>query len=134
MGIVESRGTIMPARFSHCLEHPYNQGHFEQGRFVPDCKMCGKCCQGFWLQVSEPDYAEFDLLHKGTVLVGNVIWVLAPCKMVKPDGSCSIHEEKRPACCRRFGYGNYYHPPGCAFFGGETDRELSPHIPQEIGA
>jgi hypothetical protein len=31
------------------------------------------------------------------------------------DGKCAVHDGDRPECCRIFGWGDYYHPPGCAF-------------------
>lgn len=121
----------MIAQPSRCYTEPYNQGHFENGVFVPDCKQCGKCCEGFWLNADrDEDDVKYTLMKAGTHREGNVIYVYAPCKMLK-DKKCTIHEEERPDCCKRFGFGNYFHPPGCAFFGGDVDAELSPHIPQE---
>lgn len=126
--------------FKRCMEIPYNQGHFEDGRFIPDCKMCGKCCEGFWLTADvDEDYLKFDLMHQGTKKEGRVIHVYAPCRhliKIEKDGDlilrgCAIHESERPSCCTRFGFGDFYHPPGCVFLGGDVDKELSPHIDQE---
>ena len=136
--------------YRHCFTEPYNQGHFEGGVWIPDCKRCGKCCEGFWLNADkEEDYIKFDLLHRGTEKIGGVIYVRAPCKHLKtvfdPEivggklqsiGAlkvCELHEQDRPACCKRFGFGNYFHPPECAFFGGETDTELNLQVVQERG-
>ena len=118
-------GEGMNRPFLHCLEFPLNQGHFEQGRFIPDCKQCGKCCEGFWLRADTRDEEDmkFTLLHAGTELKGNIIFTYNPCIKLK-DGKCSIHEEDRPEPCRIFGWGDYYHPPGCAFVGGEIDDKM----------
>ena len=106
--------------YRHCYEEPFNQGHFEKGIFIPDCKQCGKCCEGFWLKFDkEPDYQKFDLLHRGSVVHGNVLHVYAPCRHLGEDHRCQVHEAERPDCCKRFGSGDYYHPPGCAFDEGK---------------
>jgi hypothetical protein len=117
--------------FKHCFEPGFNQGHFEQGRFILDCKKCGKCCEGFWLRGDvDEEYVKFDLLHSGTEQIGNVIYVYAPCKHLlnidRGVRACGIHEDDRPEPCRIFGYGNYFHPAGCVFVGGKMDAELNP--------
>jgi hypothetical protein len=121
--------------FKHCFEPGFNQGHFVEGRFVPDCKMCGKCCEGFWLNSDKhEDWVKFDLMHRGTERIGNVIYVYAPCRhLLNIEGvvrTCALHDSDRPESCEVFGYGNYFHPPNCAFFGGTKDAEYNPQVPQ----
>lgn len=107
----------------------YNTGHFEKGVWIPDCNMCGACCRYlFWIRNREDEQEEYIRLdsYMGVKKIGNVLYIPATCRFLGPDNKCTIHEEDRPDCCHRFGYGGYHHPSVCAFFGGETDEEYYP--------
>ena len=105
-------------------------GHFEKGAWIPPtCKRCGKCCEFLWFRCKpeDPDYEKFELLHEGVWKVGEVLWCMVPCRYLTLSynsapwrtprvASCSVHgTDEQPDCCKRFGTGDYYHPPGCAF-------------------
>ena len=132
---------IMPSFACEFPEYPSNQGHFEQGAFVPDCKQCGACCMYVYHRITDEklyaeEYALFDEYH-GWKRQGKVLRLYSPCRMLEKvsetEYRCRVHKEKdRPFPCRRFGFGDYHHPPGCSFFGGSFDAEHYPDIPQEF--
>ena len=125
--------------YNHCYTMPYNTGHFHQGVWIPDCKMCGLCCRYLWIRrnTDNPNYETFELMHEGVSVNGDVVWVYCPCKnLVKhedtsEDGDiirvfwlCRFHDTERPECCKDFGYGDYYHPKECVF----DERETVPEV------
>ena len=109
----------------------YNTGHFEAGVWIPECNLCGACCRYHFFKVHE-DPDEEDLGHKTLAhymnvhIIGEVAYFYSPCRFLGIDNKCQIHEEERPYCCHRFGYGGMHHPLVCAFFGGKADKEHYP--------
>jgi hypothetical protein len=104
------------------------KGHFERGAWIPPhCNQCGLCCEYFWFKPGrDEDYIKFELLHGGVKRVGDVMWMYAPCRHLEthwtPEGRvykvCRVHgTDEQPDCCKDYGPGDYYHPPGCAFEG-----------------
>lgn len=103
------------------------KGHFENGAWIPPtCARCGKCCEYLWFRNgADEEFKKFQELHEGIKIVGTVLWVYAPCqyffKTFDSEGIfehavCYVHgTDEQPECCKRFGPGNYYHPPECAF-------------------
>ena len=110
----------------------YNTGHFEAGVWIPECNLCGACCRYHFFKVSEDpednDEAGHQLLahYQNIQIIGRVAYFPAPCRFLGADSKCQIHEEERPYCCHRFGYGGMHHPLVCAFFGGKADKEHYP--------